>query len=200
MTRQAGARTASIAALLLGACCTTPPAERYFDRLDAFNTVNAFAYAVDTGQWAFAYDCLTPESKKLFTFTKFKLALRFNIKVPVDPENPKAEVPIRDLITGAERNRYRIQRNGRREAEALVRYQVPKGPLLEEGIVLRRESEEEAKSHGREDPLWLIDLDRTVRGMQGLDRGGDLEVEFREREGQPPPPQPPAAAPAPPDR
>ena len=103
-------RGAAAAALILGACCSAPPpAEKYFDLLIPFNTLSGFAYAIDAGQWRFAYDCLTPESKKLYSYTRFKFAMRFNVDVPVDPENPKVTVPIRDLIIGSDRYRYRFE-------------------------------------------------------------------------------------------
>ncbi len=166
--RQAFAVSAAgvVVALAAGGCCHVPRADRYFDRGDAFITVNGFVYAIEIGEWGFAYDSLTERSKKLFTFSLFKLALRFNAEVP------EIEVPIRDLIVGAERKRFRLEESPRR-AEWEVIYAHPNGrDTLSFKIIIVKESLDEAKAAGREEQIWLIDFDETLRGLGVSDIGG----------------------------
>ncbi len=149
--------------ILAHGCVCVPPAGEYFDRGDPFNTINAFTYAIDTKQWQYAYDCLTEKSKKLYTYTKFKFAMVFNREVP------QLEIPIRDLILTAQRNRYRAHQTGHREATMKLWCELPNGDLLIPFIYLELESESQAKAAGREEPDWLIDLERTFQGLQGPD-------------------------------
>src|SRR5512137_311180 len=92
---------ALLCAGLAGCCATVPLAERYFDRQAPFDTVNGFAYAVETGQYDFAYDSMTEGSQEKITRTKFKIGLMINY------EAPEVKIPVRDLIAGARRERYR---------------------------------------------------------------------------------------------
>ena len=48
----------------LASCVTAPPAEDYFDKRTPENVVDAFRYAIETGQRSFAFHCLTEESRK----------------------------------------------------------------------------------------------------------------------------------------
>jgi len=148
--------------ILAAGCHCTPPAGKYFDRGSPFNTISGFAYAIDAGQWGFAYDCLTASSRKLYSYTKFMIALRFNLEVP------HLEVPIRDLILTADRQRYNLLTRGPRAALE-VEYEHPNGTLIIQNIYLERESQSECIAAGRDEPVWLIDLERTFLNMQDLD-------------------------------
>jgi hypothetical protein len=151
------------AAVIAGCCTPAPPAMKYFDRLEPFDTVNAFVYGIEAAQYDFAYDCLTEESKKLFTKSTFKFALRFNVNVP------EVKIPIRDLIVGAQRYRFDQERIDRRNQVVILWYRFPNGNILMPSIYLVRESEEAMAAAGRKDPVWFIDLDRTFRELAGTD-------------------------------
>ncbi len=131
--------------IALAGCCATPAAAKYFDRGAPFDTVQGFAYAVRTGQWRFAYDCLTPRTKQLYTYTMFRIVLQFNRK------------GIRDIIEAAERNRFRARLESGRLAKVPVRYTDAQDTTYDVDLYLERE--------GRE---WLIDLDRTLQENAGL--------------------------------
>jgi hypothetical protein len=154
---------AAIAVVIAGCCTSAPPAVRYFDRLEPFDTVNAFVYAIDSAQYDFAYDCLTEESRKLFTRSTFKFALRFNVDVP------EVKIPIRDLIVGAERHRFDQERIDLRNQIVFLWYRFPNGNQLMPSIYLVRESEAAMEAAGRKEPMWFIDLDRTFRELAGTD-------------------------------
>jgi hypothetical protein len=164
--------------LILAGCRTPPPpAGRYFDRLDPFDTLSAFAYAIDARQWSFAYDeCLTARSRKLFTFTRFKFAMLFNVDVPVAADDPSLQVPIRDLIIESRRQRYLAAWVDRRHVDMSVTYRLPDGNSLIEHLFLELETEAEARAAGHEEPRWLLDLDRTLLELQGVDRARLSEV------------------------
>jgi len=139
-----------------------PSAAKYFDRGDPFDTLSGFAFAIDAKQWSFAYDCLTRESKGLITFTKFKFAMRFNVEVP------ELKVSIRSLILDAQRIRG-LKRQGTTRAEIEVIYRLPNGNIFRPVIYFELEDPADAKAAGREDSLWLINLDKTIRDLGGAD-------------------------------
>jgi hypothetical protein len=144
----------ALGAALLGSCCAAPPpARQYFDRQVPFDSVNAFAYGVEAGDYRFAYETLTDRSQELIPFTKFKLALRFGIKVP------GTKVSLKDLIVKAERRRYWQRQLDRTHALVWVEYPVP-GGVEKRDIYLEREKESLAEAQGR-DPIWRIDLEQS---------------------------------------
>ena len=154
--------------LLAGGCCShVPRAASYFDREDSLTTVNGFVYAIEVGDWEFAYQSITEESRKLITYTKFKWALRFNVEVP------EIKVGIRDLIIDADRKRFRLI-GSTREAEWVVPYRHPKGDILRLRIFIVKETLDQAKAAGRDEELWLIDFDETLRALgASLPAGGE---------------------------
>jgi hypothetical protein len=157
--------------VLVAGCCSVPAAGRRFDLADPYDTVQAFAYAIRAAQWRFAYDCLTLQSKSRVNFTQFWFALKFNKEVPY------VKVPIRDLVLGAERLRYRVMEDpATRSAVMRVQYRLPDGRLLRPDIYLERESEEAARTEGRLEPAWLIDLERTIRVLA---QAGQVASAFR---------------------
>lgn len=139
-------------------CRSAPPAERYFDRLEPFDTLGGFAYAVETSQWNFAYDCLTEESKKQFTFSKFRLALQFGAEVP------ELKKSLWDLIVRSQRSRHRYSRTGPTHVIYHVRYEDAEGEPGEVRIHLEHESPADEAGADRR---WRIDLERTVREFGG---------------------------------
>ncbi len=139
-------------------CRSAPRAERYFDRLEPFDTLGGFAYAVETSQWNFAYDCLTEESKNQFTFSKFRLALQFGAEVP------ELKKSLWDLIVRSQRSRHRYSRLSPTHAIYHVRYEDAEGEPGEVRIHLERES---AAGEAGKEPRWRIDLERTVREFDG---------------------------------
>jgi len=70
-----------LAALLLtlsaGCCVTPPPADKYFDRSSASDTLRFFQYAVETGQYQFAYQCLDSESRERVSEGSFEASIRW---------------------------------------------------------------------------------------------------------------------------
>jgi hypothetical protein len=174
MAHRANASTLAAAAVRLalvlgaGGCCThVPRVTSYFDRGDPLTAVNGFVYAVEVGDWEFAYQSITEESKKLITATKFKWALRFNVEVP------EIKAGIRDLITHADRKRFRLKRSSR-DAEWVVPYRHPGGDILRLKIFIVKETMDQARAAGRDEEIWLIDFDATLRNLgASLPAGGE---------------------------
>jgi len=156
--RGRGSARWGIALLLLASgCCSAPLAERYFDRQEPFDCLQGFAYAVEAKQYRFAYECLTPESRQRLSFTRFRLALRFNVKVP------EVDVPIRTLIVDSERKRSLWQPFGEEKLAFVVEVKLSDKVDQEVPIFLRKETPAEAAAAGRTRPIiWLIDLDETA--------------------------------------
>jgi hypothetical protein len=146
--------------LIASGCCSAPLAERYFDRQEAFDSLQGFAYAVDAGQYRFAYESLTPESQKQISFSRFKLALRWNVNVP------EVKVPIRDLVLKSERQRFRKIEDDSRHVRYEVQLDLPGEVSRAVHIFLEKETEAAAKEAGHEEPLWLIDLSMTGQMLQ----------------------------------
>jgi len=85
-----------LATVGLVSCCSYPRADKYFDRsFDAMDTLRMFQYAVETGQYGIAYECLTPSSRERVSPLKFEYAVRWgNLEELRD-------IPVWDLITQA---------------------------------------------------------------------------------------------------
>lgn len=81
---------------ILASCCSTPvpPADRYFDRHSVSGTMRGFVYAIDTHQWAYAYESLTAGSREEVGRLRFEVAIRFL-------SEPRTKVPLYDLISSA---------------------------------------------------------------------------------------------------
>jgi len=163
-----GCKMAAVAAALTGlaaAGCCTPVilAGRYFDALDPFTAVNGFVYAVETGQYDFAYDLMSEDSKAALSRTKFKLGLMFNYK------SDEVKIPIRDLILGAERYRFEVRQSDYNRATMVVWYRLPNGNAILPTLYLVLESEEEMKAAGRKRPIWRIAFEKTLRELAGVD-------------------------------
>ncbi len=144
-------------------CRAAPRAERYFDRLDPYDTLSGFAYAVETSQWEFAFDCLTEDSKKHYTFSKFRLALQLGVEVP------ELKKSLWELIVKSQRSRHRYSRLAATRVVYHVRYEDAEGEPGEVKIHLERESaDDDAKpADATKEPRWRIDLERTVREFGG---------------------------------
>ena len=139
----------------LGGCCSVPRAETYFDRGSPINALQAFAYAVDTAQYDFAYETLTPASQEAFTRSQFKMALRFGVTVPQVGES------LRDVILRSERKRFRERFEDASHVSYQIKYEA-KDDVLWKGLVyLEREPEADAKAAGRV-TRWLIDFKSTL--------------------------------------
>jgi len=81
-------------AVMLGSCCVIPPHPgRYFDRWQSpEQTLKGFVYAIETGYWDYAYECLTAETRNEIGRFKFEAVIRW----ASDPAFH--EVPIYEVI------------------------------------------------------------------------------------------------------
>lgn len=151
-----GARHAGfVPILVLAGCCSIPEAGRYFDLHDPWTTVNAFVYAVEAGQWDFAYSCLTDESQEAIEKTRFKLFLLFG-------EHPDFGIPLQDIILEARRDRRFLHRS--RDAGVWIYLLVfdgedAEGRPLGFQVDLALVNTEPESEWG----TWKIDFDRLLR-------------------------------------
>jgi len=151
--RGSATSTVLLLAVLAAGCAHCPVPERIFDRADPHNALTAFAYAVETGDYRFAYDTLTPKSRELITFSKFRFALRWGLSAP-----ELGNVSIRKLIVDSKRKRSQYRKDPRHvgvEVEYLEGTEVIKALIW-----LEREPEAEAETLERI-PIWRLDLKET---------------------------------------
>ncbi|MBN1441445.1 MAG: hypothetical protein JXA90_02000 [Planctomycetes bacterium] len=140
----------AIACLAAAGCCSAPPAvEKYFDRRSPTSALLGLAYSVEIGNWEYAYDSLTLET-------------RSQIKSPLDleiytiwAEDPDFGIAVRDVLTTAIAVRFPpVPVAGRADVVAIrVWYpddEAPELPKIELSVFLQIEEGE-----------WRVDLIRT---------------------------------------
>jgi len=138
-------------------CASCPKAEKVFDRADPHNALAAFAYAVETGEYRYAYDTLTPKSRDLITFSKFRFALRWGLSAELPDVG---EVSIRELIVESKRTRS-MSFDERNPRSVVLKVKIVRGTEeINAPIYLEREPEAEAEAAERI-PIWRIDLKQT---------------------------------------
>ncbi len=161
--RSGRARSAAVGALmlpilaLLGGCRSCPLAERYFDLQTPYNTLNGFVYAVDAGQWDFAYTCVSSEDRETYDITPFEMEVGLNFIF----KHPRWGIPLKRIILDAERSRAYEVAVSAEERKLHVFY----AGTTDEGIsidlpiwiYLVRESIDGSP------PLWRIRFEKTIR-------------------------------------
>jgi len=79
---------------------------------------------------------------------------------------PEIKVGIRDLIVNAERERFRSDALWESRSETKwTSSTAPNGDILSPTIFLKKESLAQAMAAGRDEQIWLIDFDETLRGL-----------------------------------
>lgn len=151
---------AMLAAAVFPGCCSCPPAERYFDRLVPFNTINAFVYAVECGEWEFVWDCLSAADRERgISPLEIHLGLDYVFK------HPRWGIPIKDIILRAKR----IRRPPLYLSDTKCRYIVIYEGKDDRGndisfypvwIYLVKESIDGSP------PLWRISFEETIRNAR----------------------------------
>ncbi len=141
-------------------CCSYAHPSKYFDRVDPFTTLNGFIYAIDTGHWDFAYDCLSAPSQKAITRTQLKFFLKF-------ADDPQTGNSVWDMIQQAfpiDRRSLRWQ-PGSPEAvlELFQEGEDAQGTFTIHNLKLYLILE----ARDGVGPLWRIDLERTIREQGG---------------------------------
>ena len=71
-------------ALLITSCCTTPPkAAKFFSRETCRDSLRGFVYAVDVGEWDYAFESLTEGSREeIGSPLRFQVAVTY-LKDPI---------------------------------------------------------------------------------------------------------------------
>ncbi|MBI4582447.1 MAG: hypothetical protein HY717_00240 [Planctomycetes bacterium] len=146
--------------LAFSGCCSYAHPSKYFDRIDPLATVNGFIYAIDTGHWDFAYDCLSTSSQKAITRTQLKFFLKF-------ADDPQTGNSVWNLIQQAvpfDRKMLRWQ-GGAPEAVLALSHEGEDA----QGVPIYRQVNLYLILETREEPgpLWRIDLERTIREQGG---------------------------------
>lgn len=153
-----GARGLLAGALLACAgCCSPPPpsAEKFFERQSPLETLRGFVYAVDTHQWDYAYNCLTPASQKEIGRLKFEAAIRW----ASDPV--LHEIPIYSVISASVLYRGQMEREGSR-ARILVSPKVRDSNNVPVAFPATLYFELDAAAA---DERWLFDFLGTVNAL-----------------------------------
>ena len=88
------------AACAIGAgCCTVPETGKYFDRRTPMSALLGFAYAIEVGDWGWAFETLDRRSRE-------EVGSPFRLRMAaVLEEEPEIGVSVRELITEAIRYR-----------------------------------------------------------------------------------------------
>jgi hypothetical protein len=140
-------------AMLAAGCRTVPDVAKYFDRDTPMSALLGFVYAIETRNWAYAYESLTRATQEKITPGQLHLAVLL-------AKDPTFEIPIRRIITEAIRLRDPPEFPAPEFATIEVWYvgRAARGILTRMKIVvwLRRE----ATSEG--DRRWRIDLLTTL--------------------------------------
>ena len=62
---------------IAGCCSVAPRADKFFHRNSPEESIRMFRYAVEAGQWEFAYACLTTELQEQYSELELSLMVRF---------------------------------------------------------------------------------------------------------------------------
>ncbi len=147
---------------ILGGCCATlPRPEKYFDLQTPMNAVRGFVYGVESEEWEFAYNSLTPESREQFSETKMYFAILLY-------KDPKTSVGLYDLITKSELNRGFLDWDplnpNRLSASLMCQYDYINERGIEDTILFEiyLKKRNSTDKDGAEIDRWEIDLMRTA--------------------------------------